>query len=175
MVKDIVGYEGFYTINDSGIDNETVFSVRRGKYLHPIIINSDGYKRVVLKVNGTAKNFQFHRLIAEAFIPNPDNKPYVDHIIPIRDGGTNDISNLRWVTMYENNHNPSSEKNRSEGLKNNILSKQVYQYTKEGEFVKVWPSVGECSRNGYNKGHVAACCRGEQDTHKGFKWSYIKL
>lgn len=175
MTKDIIGYEGFYTINDSGIDNETVFSVRSGKFLQPIVVNEQGYKRVVLKVNGSAKNFQLHRLIAEYFVPNPDNKPFVDHIKPISEGGTNEVSNLRWVTTYENNHNPSSEINRSNGLRNNKRSKKVYQYTLDGEFVKIWESVGECKRNGFNKGHVAACCRGILETHKGYRWSYKPL
>ena len=53
-------------------------------------------------------------------------------------------------------------------------SKQVYQYTLNGELVKVWNSVSECGRNGFNRGHVAACCRGECKTHKGYKWSYEK-
>lgn len=172
MVKDIKGYEGLYTINDSGIDEETVFSIRRGKYLHPVIIGK-GYKRVVLKVNGTKKNFPLHRLIAEHFIPNPQNKPQVDHIIPISEGGTNEVGNLRWVTMYENNHNPLSEVNRSNGLRNNCLSKNVYQYDKENKLINVWTSVGECGRNGFNKGHVAACCRGEEKTYKGYAWKYL--
>lgn len=175
MEKDIIGYEGFYTINDSGDDGKTVFSIRKGRYLQPVTINEDGYKRVVLNVNGTRKNCSLHRLIAVHFIPNPENKPYVDHIKPISEGGTNEVTNLRWVTMYENNHNPSSEVNRSIGLRNNILSHKVYQYTKEGELIKVWESVGECSRNGYNKGHIAACCRGVENTHKGYRWSYKPL
>ena len=172
MVKDIKGYEGLYTINDSGIDEETVFSIRSGKYLHPVIIGK-GYKRVVLKVNGTKKNFPLHRLIAEHFILNPHNKPQVDHIIPISNGGTNNVSNLRWVTTTENNHNPMSEINRSSGLRNNCSSNKVCQYSKEGCLIKVWSSVGECARNGYNKGHVAACCRGEKKSHKSYIWKYL--
>jgi len=174
VTKNVIGYEGFYTINDSGIDDKTVYSVRSGKYLHPTTINTEvGYKRVVLKVNGTKKNCSLHRLIAEHFIPNPDNKPYIDHIIPISNGGTNDVSNLRWVTTTENNHNPLSEINRSSGLRNNCSSNKVCQYSKEGCLIKVWLSVGECARNGFNKGHVAACCRGEEKTHKGYIWKYL--
>lgn len=56
-----------------------------------------------------------------------------------------------------------------------ILSKNVYQYTFDGELVKIWESVTECSKNGYDKAHVSACCRGERKTHKGFKWSYEPL
>ena len=62
VTKNVIGYEGFYTINDSGIDDKTVYSVRSGRYLHPTTINTDGYKRVVLKVNGTKKNCSLHHI-----------------------------------------------------------------------------------------------------------------
>lgn len=51
-------------------------------------------------------------------------------------------------------------------------AKQVYQYTKEGELVKVWESTAECGRNGYNQGNVVSCCNGNLKTYKGYVWSY---
>ena len=53
-------------------------------------------------------------------------------------------------------------------------SKQVAQYTLDGELVKIWLSANECGRNGFNQAHVADCCRGERKTHKGFIWRYIE-
>lgn len=53
--------------------------------------------------------------------------------------------------------------------------KQVYQYTLDGELVHIWESTLECASNGFNQGHVAACCRGEEKKHKGFRWSYKPL
>lgn len=53
--------------------------------------------------------------------------------------------------------------------------KQVYQYTLDGELVRIWKSTLECGYNGFNQGHVAACCRGDEKKHKGFKWSYVPL
>lgn len=53
--------------------------------------------------------------------------------------------------------------------------KQVYQYTLDGELVRIWKSTLECASNGFNQGHVAACCRGDEKKHKGFKWSYVPL
>lgn len=64
-----------------------------------------------------------------------------------------------------------SEKNK--GKPNAKLSKPVYQYTLEGEFIKMWPSVAECSKNGFH--HVADCCRGKRKQDKGYIWSYIPL
>ena len=57
------------------------------------------------------------------------------------------------------------------------FAKQVFQYTLDGKLVGIWPSTKECSRNGYDQGNVASCCRGEKGfkTHKGYKWSYAPL
>lgn len=55
------------------------------------------------------------------------------------------------------------------------ISKQVFQHTKDGKLIKVWPSVSECGKNGYNQGRVSDCCNGKQKTHKGYKWSYEPL
>lgn len=62
-------------------------------------------------------------------------------------------------------------------LNGKTYEKKVYQYKLDGELVKVWNSTAECGRNGFNEGHVAACCRGEygHKTHKGYKWSYEPL
>lgn len=71
-------------------------------------------------------------------------------------------------------HSEETKKKISNAKINNTkLSKQVAQYTLEGELVKVWLSASECGRNGFNFGCVCACCRGELKTHKGFKWKYI--
>lgn len=53
--------------------------------------------------------------------------------------------------------------------------KQVYQYTLDGELVRIWKSTLECASNGFNQSHVASCCRGDEKKHKGFKWSYVPL
>ena len=54
------------------------------------------------------------------------------------------------------------------------VSKTVYQYTVDGEFIQEWPSTAECGRNGVNQGHVASCCRGDKRQFKGYLWSYTK-
>ena len=170
MIKNIIGYEGLYVINDSNIDDETVFGIIQNHFIKTRI-NNKGYKTVVLRKNGVGKTYSLHRLLAEAFIPNPDNKPCVDHINTIITD--NRIENLRWATHQENSNNPTTLENmRDSQINNPYKSLKVYQYNKDGSLFRVWKSVGECARNGYNKGHVAACCRGEAKSHKGYIWKY---
>lgn len=92
--KDIKGYEGLYQVSDKG----NIRNIKRNSNLKPTP-DADGYLRVSLSKNNKGKTFKVHRLVAEAFIPNPENKPTVDHINTIRTD--NRVSNLRWFTKKE--------------------------------------------------------------------------
>ena len=98
--KDILGYEGLYQISNKG----RVKSFQGGKVkILKGCLTADGYPQVTLSKNGEQKRKIVGRLVAEMFIPNPDNKPYIDHINTIRDD--NRVCNLRWVTHTENMNN----------------------------------------------------------------------
>ena len=93
-------------------------------------IDKDGYRNTGLWKNGNVKYFRVNRLVATYFIPNPDNKPQVDHIIPVSDGGTDDVLNLRWVTDEENKNNPNSLKKKF-GENNSFYGKHHSEETKQ--------------------------------------------
>lgn len=119
--KDIKGYEGLYQVSNEG----RVFSIRKNKLLSPVKNKKSGYIQVSLNKN----THLVHRLVAEAFIPNTENKPVVDHINTIRTD--NRIENLRWVTQKENNNNPITKKKYSEskmGEKNPVYGKKPWNY-----------------------------------------------
>ena len=97
-MKDIVGYEGLYGIEEDG----RVWSYGSNRYLKATVSNHE-YLRIGLKKDNINKQYLIHKLIAIAYIPNPDNKPFIDHINRIRTD--NKINNLRWVTSSENNLN----------------------------------------------------------------------
>lgn len=99
--KPIIGYENYYEVSNLG-------RVRRIKAAHGTqigrilngMLDSDGYLNVCLTANKNQKWFLVHRLVAQAFLPNPENKPTVNHI----DGNkqNNSVSNLEWCTQKEN-------------------------------------------------------------------------
>ena len=185
--RDIEGYEGLYQVSNEG----RVKSLERDfvtgnpsvvKHLEETIkkcIDIKGYYQTNLSKNGKIKHYLVHRLVAKAFIPNPNNYPCINH----KDENTrnNKVENLEWCS-YEYNVNYGTRNERDSQKKKGIIPKgtppiKVYQYTINGELVKIWDSVAECGRNGFNKGAVAACCRGEHGykTHKGYRWSYVPL
>ena len=157
--KPVVGYEGLYMVSNFG----RVKSFRFGKErIMKLVPNRCGYLCVNLYKNNIKKSYKVHRLVAEAFLPNPYNLTEVNH----RDENklNNNVDNLEWCT---------NEYNINYGTRTERYSKPVLQYTLDGEFVGEWPSARECGRNGFNQGSVSACCRGELKTHKGYIWKYL--
>ena len=104
---DIKGFEN-YQITDEG----NVWSKKTNRWLK-FGKTIAGYYFVILRKDGKSYNKMIHRLIAQAFIPNPDNKPCIDHINAVRTD--NRIENLRWSTYTENNNNPITRKRMSIG------------------------------------------------------------
>lgn len=183
--RDIKGYEGLYQVSNYGRvkslekDYVTNGAVRHQKEIIKKLVETKGYFCTNLSKNGNLKHFLVHRLVANAFIPNPNNLPQVNHKDEVKTN--NHVENLEWCDAKYNVNYGTRNKNDSEKKKGIIPKgtppKLVYQYTLDDELVKVWDSVSECGRNGFNKGAVAACCRNVHgyDKYKGFKWSYEPL
>lgn len=179
--RPIPGYEG-YEVSNLGrvrsIDRWVKYSdgrlrLYKGRILKPVK-RKDGYLQVNLSKDNRGKMFLVHRLVAMAFIPNPDNLPMINH--KDENPGNNAASNLEWCdSSYNNSYGTLPERQSQKQLNNPIRSKKVYQYTLDGVLIHVWPSTKECGRNGFNQQHVSACCRGERKSHRGYRWSYTPL
>lgn len=179
--KPIPGYLDLYEISSFGrvrslerfINDRGCVYLRKSKLLK-LSKNKDGYLAVTLYKSGQRKTFKVHRLVAMAFIPNPDNLPMINH--KDCNPANNTVENLEWCTQKYNVSYGTANQRRSKTLQNcNHFSKPVYQYTLDGVLVRVWPSAAEAGRNGFCESHVAACCRGERKTHRGYIWSYTPI
>lgn len=176
--KDIVGYEGLYQVSNKG----RVRNTKTNRILKPWLVN-EYYEVVQLGANNKKL---VHRLVAEAFIPNPQNKPQVDHIKPVSKGGGNNAENLRWATPHENNMNEHTLKNMSMAkkgctspmkgkLNRSDISKPLDQIDKlTGEVVKSWKSTMDVKRNlGFDNGNISKCCNGKLKSYKDFVWKHL--
>ena len=146
-------------------------NVRNNTKIVKAVPNKHGYNVVVL-CNGIRKSVNIHRLVAAAFIPNPENKPCIDHIDGNR--ANNHADNLRWVTVKENQNNPIT-KSKWIGKKANPHHEKAVEQIKNGIVVNVFVSIQEAARKG-NFSATAICkvCKGKENLHKGYKWRYKK-
>ena len=186
--RPIKGYEGLYEVSNLG----RVKSLERvrpnmanGLYKERILkgqINRGGYHKVALLRNeGKSKLCSVHRLVAEAFISNPNNKPCIDHINTIKTD--NSVENLRWVTWKENVNNPLTLAYKSEisrGGKNAMAKTIVSVDCYTGE-VKFYGSSTEslCELGIKDTRYIRLCCMGKMKSYKGRQWfekeNYNKL
>ena len=184
--KSIKGYEGLYEVSDLGnvrslphsvsVERRGVeFSVPfRGKVLKPVY-RQHGYLGVMLYGKGGHKTrgfktFAVHRLVAEAFIPNPDNLPEVNHLD--EDKQNNRADNLEWSTHIDNTRYGTAIQRRSAKLVNGVKSRRVSQFTMDGTFVREYPSLAEAMRNGYASGNIVKCIQGKYRHAYGYLWKY---
>ena len=176
--KDIKDYEGLYQVSNEGrvksIDRfvETFTGIRH--YKEKIIIpnlKKDNYYEVSLYYKGKREHRRLNRLVADAFIPNPENKSVVGHYDCKRTN--NKVENLYWCTQEENNKHPLTNERQKNNPKK---SKQVYQYSLNGELIAIWPSAKEVERKTeFKSNKISKCCNGKNKTHKGYKWSFEPL
>ena len=181
--KDIKDYENLYQVSNLGrvksLKREIIYSDgRKHTYKEKILKprkNKYGYLVVCLCNNGNRKEFFVHRLVALAFIPNPDNKPHIDHIDtnPLN----NVYTNLHWVTPKENNNNELTKQHVSEAMKGKKISEETKEKRRKKiycvELDKVFNSIKEASEElGIFATTISAVCKGKRKTVGGYHFMY---
>ena len=174
--KDIAGFEGFYKVSDKG----RIYSVERkdsrgqrcgGRILKPKH-SRGGYLMVHLYKNGKMKAKSVHRLVAEAFLPNPNGLPQVNHRDEVKDN--NNVGNLEWCdSKYNINYGTLLERSAQ------AQSKKVRAVNVKTGEVLTFNSTREAGRKGYDQSNVAKACKGAYNTggenlYRGYQWSYEK-
>ena len=153
-MKDIKGYEGLYGITSCG----KVWSYRNECFLKPISTRN-GYLIVALYKDRQRKWYSLHRLVAEAYIPNTENLPQVNH----RDENkaNNSLQNLEWCDCkYNNNY----------GNKIDRQKKSILQYDLDGNFIREWKCATDVGKE--VQANICKCLKGKRKTAYGYKWVY---
>ena len=155
-MKDIQGYEGLYQVTSCG----KVWSYKRKRFLKPFK-RKRGYLAVGLYKNGKTNYYYVHRLVAMAYIPNPDNLPQINHKDENKEN--NALQNLEWCTC---------EYNINYGNRNQKISKPVYCE----ELNRIFVSINAAARElDLNSGHISSCCKGKLKTAGGYHWKYVEV
>lgn len=176
--KSIKDYEGLYEVSNFG----------RIRSLDRVIINSDGvkrlckggirkpykdtrenkgYLRVKLNKDGIFKKFAIHRLVAQAFIPNPDNLSEVNHKDEVKTN--NHVENLEWCDSKYNKNYGTAIKRRIEKQSKTVLQLDI----NTGQLISEYPSLNEVERQlNIDHSSISMCCNGKRKTAYGFKWRY---
>lgn len=124
------------------------------------------YKFVTLLIKGSQKRMRVHRLVAETFIENPNNKPYVNHIDGNR--ANNHVENLEWVTPSENTQHAVKT-----GLIHNGRKRAVIQYNLDGIQMATFESATEAARQtGGSQSKITMCCKRQRQTANDYQWRY---
>lgn len=162
-----------YTITDSGV----VTNKRTGHIKRPTSNHyGKGYLYVDLYESGRHGRFYIHRLVANAFIPNPQNKPYVNHI----DGNphNNLVENLEWCTPLENVEHASKIicTMKQYSLANTKREKAVKQLDyRSGRLINVFSSIREASRaTNIPSSNIVCVLKGRQSRTKNYSWCYVE-
>ena len=180
-------YEGLYKVSNLGkILSLNYRNTGKAELMTPVE-DKGGYFQVGLSKNGNMKMCYVHRLVAETFLENPENKPCINHkiegekgkkinmVIFNEDGSIDkERTSIEWATYEENNNYGGHNERISKTMTNGKLSKRVLQLSLSGDLIREWESTQECGRNGFNQGNVWSCCNGKQKTHKGFRFMYAE-
>ena len=180
--RDIVGAEGIYQVSNQGrvrsVDRIDANGMKRNGIILAQKNNRNGYKTVSLYFNQRWYWPSVHRLVAEAFIPNPNNLPQVNH----RDENkhNNSVENLEWCSAkYNTNYGLRGKKagenisKANRGKPQPRLRKEIEQFDMDGNYITTYSSVGEAAKSiGKPSSYISACLIGKTKSCNGFIWRY---
>lgn len=169
--KDIYGYEGIYQISSLGrvksLKRKCGFLISKDRILKPYK-KKNGYLQIDLNKNNIKSKKHIHRLVSEAFIPNPNHLKTVNH--KDKNRTNNCVDNLEWMSYSENNlHGQCQIKS---GISRRI---PIYQCDLNGNIIKEWSCAKIAAEElGYKSySPICACCRNRIKTYKGYIWKYV--
>ncbi|WP_353891834.1 NUMOD4 motif-containing HNH endonuclease [Lactococcus lactis subsp. lactis] len=171
--KSVKGFEGQYEVSNTGLvkslkgKTERIMKPKRKKIIKKDGSVELGYEELILSNKGVQYSKLVHRLVAQAFIPNTENKPEVNHID--EDKGNNSVENLEWNT-HEENSNHGTKNIRSA----NKQSMAVIGVDERGNIVEIHSSLRSAERlTGFGHASISACTNGKSAKYKNLEWFKI--
>lgn len=179
--RDVVGYEGCYMVSSYG----RVISLSRyverfnyAKWTEPILMHQHrkqkGYFTIVFKRNGVKKCYSVHRVVAAAFVPNPNNYPCIDHINdnPL----DNRACNLQWCTHKMNNSKEHHRISASKAMRGTVSPNRrpVARLSLDWVLLQIYPSMTHAEQEGYSHSAIHKAIHNKSKTHGGCKWMYLE-
>ncbi len=162
----IYEWEGHYEVSNTGLVRTLCrqnYKINQARLVRPTF-DKDCYLKVSFSEGNRRRSYRINRLVALAFLPNPDNKPIVDHINGVR--WDNRVENLRWITQSENILD-AYRKGRKSSIKKPVLKCAV-----NGEILKRYDSIESTKDDGFNPKNVNKVVLGQRPFHKGYIWKY---
>ena len=178
--KPIKNYESKHLISNCGNVKSLNYKNRGYSKILCLKKHNKGYFQVELSKNGKTKTFLVHRLVAEAFIPNYNNMPFINHIDFNRKN--NNVNNLEWCNQSQNMlHSANGEKKPISTIKINHLKKpkvrkrneKIIQYDLKNKKIKEWEFIAQIKKElNYHPTSIYECCINKRKTAYGYKWQF---
>lgn len=188
--RDVVGYEGLYQVSNKGRVRSLNYRQKNETHIIRLCLNNKGYLMAGLTKDGHLKTIVVHRLVAKAFIPNPNKLPQINHKDEVKTNNT--VDNLEWCTNKYNHdygtHNErvglsnTGKKRSQESIKNykkcqdykrDNYAKRILQYDLNGILIKEWRCAFDIEKDlGLSQNNIRTCCNYKAKTCGGFIWRY---
>lgn len=171
--RQVPGYENILLVSNTGKVKRVNYRNSGKDRVLSVQVKKYNICTINIRIDKKLHTLSVHRLVASAFIPNPNNLPCVNHLDENR--LNNNANNLEWCNYEYNNNYMTRNRRISQSKINGLTSKPILQYDLQGNLIKEWPSIAEIQRQlGFATGNISCCAKGKyhHNSAYGYVWRY---